>query len=100
MSDDARSDKVLQHAMSRSQQPRGGVPGPVSSKGNTLAPAPAAAPSPVNVFVVYDQGFNSVSSQIDDLRFRYVGVSPNITKYQGMTARRDQMDSVSSGFKW
>jgi hypothetical protein len=96
---DSRDNAVIRGAMARAQQHSAGpARGPVNSRGST-ASVVGSSPATVNVNVVFDQPFGATSSQIDDLRFTYVGVSPDITRYQGMASRRDNMASVSS-FRW
>lgn len=88
-----RDDAGLRQFASRARQPK------------VIAGAPTAAqvgthnPSPVNVFIVYDSGFGNSLNQIDDNRFRHMGLSPVISSRSESNARRIQHDSVGSGFQ-
>jgi hypothetical protein len=82
-----RDDAALRHFRSRSQQPK------------ILSSAPSAN-TPVNVFVVFDQGFGSVSDQVDTTRFKYTGTSPQLSRYEGMSNRRTITDSMKHAFEW
>lgn len=70
MADDARSEANLRHFRARAKQPN------VWDR---------VGHSPVQVFVVYDQGF---ANQIDDMRFKYIGTSPQYSRYEGMKTKR------------
>ncbi len=45
--------------------------------------------NPVQVFLVFDQGFGSQMDQLDETRFKYTGTSPQVSRYGGMCARRN-----------
>jgi len=88
-----RDDSNLKHYQSRSRQPK-------------LLASPSTANhalnrSPVNVFLVFDQSFGSISDQVDDTRFKYMGTSP-ATRYEGLGNRvnhgamRDSFQAYSS----
>lgn len=74
--DDLRDDKNLRHFRSRSQQ---------------LNKQQFPVPVPSQVFVVYDQGFNS---QIDDTRFKYMGTSVQQSQESMHNARRQKQDMM------
>lgn len=71
-SDSYRDDINIRHFKSRSQQPK------------VLAAAPVAESSlktpNLNVFVVYDHSWDNDITQMDDMRFRYMGTSPHCRK--------------------
>jgi hypothetical protein len=88
-----RDDGVLRHFVSRAQQPRTLAAGSRVESGATSAP-------PVQVNIILDQGFGSVSDQIDDTRFRYMGTAAPISKYETMCGRRTQHGCMASTFDW
>lgn len=91
--DEQRNDATLRHFSSRSQQPKVLAAGP-STGSNGLAPPP------VNVFVVFDQGFGTVSDQIDDNRFKHIGTNPQLSYYNKTNGRRLNHEVMKEGFKW
>jgi hypothetical protein len=80
MSDERDIDN-LRHFASRSQQPKVLVSSKRMSIGNT-------PPAPVQISIIYDNGWGGVTDQIDGTRFKYTGTSPGVSKYENMTARR------------
>lgn len=94
MTDDYRSDNNIRHFVSRSQQP----------KILAISPQGSADPSkfavPVNNSVVYDQGFGGHSAEIDDLRFKYMGVSPKYSQYETMDSRRTGQNNMHHSFNY
>lgn len=92
--EEKRDDANLKQFKSRAQQPK------VLAGGPGAMAAAQGVPSPVNVFIVFDQGFGSTTDQIDDTRFKYVGTSPSITYYEGMCSRRNTQECMRSGFHW
>ncbi len=87
-----RDDANLKHFVARAQQPR------VLAAGRGQNPSPSAPP--VQVYVIFDQGFGSVSDQVDDTRFRYMGTSAPVSKYETMCGRRTQHGCYAETFKW
>jgi hypothetical protein len=83
-----RDDKNLRHFVARAQQPK------------KLAAGNHGPTPPVQVNIVLDQGFGSVSDQIDDTRFRYMGTGAPISKYESMCGRRTQHACNNSVFEW
>ena len=94
MTDDYRSDNNIRHFVSRSQQPKILA---ISPQGNVSAYEYAV---PVNTSVVYDQGFGGHSAEIDDLRFKYMGVSPKYSQYENMDCRRTGQENMNSSFNY
>lgn len=82
-----RDDANLHHFKSRSCQPK------------TLASTNMSTPTnPMNVYVIFDSGFGSESTQIDDNRFKYMGTSPAATTPEKMSTRRIIHSCMNSGF--
>lgn len=94
MADESRNDSNIRHFISRSQQPKvlAGGPGAVA--------AATHGTSPVNVFIVFDQGFGGVSDQIDDTRFKYIGTTPQVSRYEAMCNRRMGQSCMQNSFRW
>ena len=90
--DERRNDATLRHFQSRSQQPKLLAGGPIAVTGIPTAP--------VNVFVVYDQGFGSVTDQIDDTRFKYMGTNPQVSRFEKMSGRRLNQATMRESFNW
>lgn len=88
-----RDDANMKHFASRAQRPK------VLAGGPAAAVAANEGVSPVNVFIVFDQGFGHATDQIDDTRFRYVGTSPQVSQYEGMCGRRNCHESMKAGFR-
>lgn len=88
-----RDDTSIRHFAARTKRPKVVANGPVAEV------AERHGIVPVNIFIMHDQGFGTVSDQVDDTRFRYIGTSPTVTKYAGMRHRRDQHEAMSSAFK-
>jgi hypothetical protein len=88
-----RDDATLRHFASRAKQPRVLAAGSRAESGSPSAP-------PVQVYVIFDQGFGSTADQVDDTRFRYMGTSAPVSKYETMCGRRTQHDCVAEVFKW
>lgn len=88
-----RDDAHLKQFVSRAKQPRVLAAGARAESGSS-------APSPVQVYVVFDQGFGSASDQVDDTRFRYMGTSAPVSKYETMCGRRTQHSCMNEAFKW
>ncbi len=88
-----RDDASLKHFVARAQQPRVLAAG---SRAESGSPSPA----PVQVYVIFDQGFGSNADQVDDTRFRYMGTSAPISKYETMCGRRTQHGCMSEVFQW
>jgi len=80
-SDDSRNDANLRQFASRAKQPKVLASNPKVQSG-------VVSTAPVQVFVVFDQGFGSISDQIDDTRFSYTGTSSQISQYERACARR------------
>lgn len=80
-SDDSRNDANLRQFSARARQPKVLASNPKIQSG-------AVAPTPVQVFLVFDQGFGSISDQIDDSRFNYTGTSSQISQYERACSRR------------
>ncbi len=70
-----RDDSNLRQFNSRSKQPK------------LLSGGPANQ-SPVNVYIIYDQGFGGISDQVEGVKFKYMGVSQGQTQYESMTAKK------------
>jgi hypothetical protein len=87
-----RDDANLKHFVARAKQPRILAAG---REQNSSTSAP-----PVQVFVIFDQGFGSTADQVDDTRFRYMGTSAPVSKYETMCGRRTQHGCMSEVFKW
>lgn len=77
-----RDDANLKQFKSRSQQPKLLSAGPGTPQSTTN---PAA---PVNIYLVFDSNWGSVTDQVDATRFRYMGTSPSFTPYETMCSRR------------
>jgi hypothetical protein len=88
-----RDEKHLRQFVSRAKQPRILAAGQRAESGSPSAP-------PVQVYIVFDQGFGSYSDQIDDTRFRYMGTSAQVSKYETMCGRRTVHGCLAEGFKW
>lgn len=88
-----RDDKNLRHFVSRARQPRNLAAGKFADSG-------ATATTPVQVNIILDQGFGSVSDQIDDNRFRYMGTASPVSRYESMCGRRTKHDCMASTFDW
>lgn len=88
-----RDDSHLRQFVSRAKQPK------VLAAGS-FAESAHPATAPVQVYVIFDQGFGSTTDQIDDTRFRYMGTSAPISKYETMCGRRTQHGCMSEVFKW
>lgn len=71
--DESRNNKNIRHFTSRAKQPK------VVAEGYVAKVASVHGIAPVNV--VFDQDFGSVSDQIDDTRFKYIGTSPQNSQY-------------------
>jgi hypothetical protein len=84
-----RDDKHLKQFKARAAQPK-------------VLAATDSIPSgsSTNVFIVFDQGFGSVSDEIDDTRFRYMGSAAPLSQYETMCGRRTQFGCAESVFKW
>lgn len=87
-----RDDANLRQFKSRSQQPKITAVGP-ANRPSSIAP-------PVSVYIVFDQGFGSVADQIDDTRFKYVGTTPGLTRYESMCSRRAKQNCMRSSFQF
>ncbi len=94
MSAQDRDDANLKQFKSRSQQPK------LLVAGATNGVSSMSTPTPVTVNIIFDQGFGSISDQIDDTRFNYVGTSPAMTQYEGMCSRKTGQNCMRSGFTW
>jgi|TARA_R110002153_G_scaffold273997_3_gene446394 hypothetical protein len=82
-----RDDAALKHYASRSQQPK------------VLAAKGAVAPPPsTNINITFDQGFGSISDEISDTRFRYMGVAAPISQYDRMYGQRTKFGCMDEGF--
>ncbi len=83
-----RDDANLKHFRSRAQQTK-------------VQPSsvPAEAPSPVNITLVFDSGFGSISDELEATKFRYMGVSPTMSQYNMSCARR-QCQGAMKEFKY
>lgn len=88
-----RDDASLKHFAARAKQPRVLAAVERVDSGRTAA-------APVQVFVIFDQGFGSTSDQVDDTRFRYMGTSAPVSKYETMCGRRTQHGCMAETFKW
>ncbi len=87
--EDIRDEKNLKHFQARSQQPK------------LLAGNPDMYnQTPVNVFIVFDQGFGGVGNQIDDTRFNYMGVAPKFSPTEKMHGNRMKYGSLTPAFSW
>lgn len=82
MSDDSRSDANLRQFKSRAQQPKVLGNAPVMSNGQ---PEP---PSMINFYVSYDSPRSSTADEIEALRFRYTGTSPQVSTMNNFGRRR------------
>ncbi len=83
-----RDDTNLKHFRSRAKQTQ-----------TTVNDVPVDKPSPVNVTLVFDSGFGSVSDEIESTKFQYMGVSPTMSQYNISCARRQCQNSLT-GFKY
>lgn len=68
-----RDDANMAHFKSRSQQPKRVAPPHLSG--------PQYHVKEAWVHVIQDAPMGSVSDQIDDVRFRYTGTSPGLSRY-------------------
>jgi len=93
MSDD-RDSANIRHFASRSKQPKLLAGGPAVSVASTQGV------TPVNVFVVFDQGFGSVSDQIDDTRFKYMGTNAQVSRYETMHGKKLGYETMRDSFKY
>lgn len=87
-----RDDSNLKHFVSRAKQPKALAAGEKASQG--------MATTPVQVFVVLDQGFGSSSDQISDMRFRYQGTAAPMSQYETMCGRRTHQGCMKESFNW
>lgn len=85
---EGRDDAALSHTRARAAQPKLLVAAPVAS-------AMTANPPVTNIYLQFDQGFGSVSDQIEGTRFNYVGTSPQISMYEKMRSNRTSMNPAS-----
>ena len=90
---DSRDDANLRQFTARARQPKVLASSPKIQSGSIT-------PTPVQVFVVFDQGFGSVSDQIDDNRFKYMGTSSQISQYERACARRTAQGCMSANEEW
>ncbi len=94
---DRRDDANIRHFRSRSQQPK------ILTGGGSMD-LPDTVPSPVNVTVVFDSDFSSVSDDMESLKFRYIGVPQysqySLGPYNGYCANRNKYESMKSGFQY
>lgn len=81
-----RDDANLKHFESRSKQAKGPA---------HMQPAQAT----VNVNLMFDSGFGTVSDQVETSRFRYQGAVGSVSTPQAMNHRRVQHDSMSA-YNW
>lgn len=81
MADESRNNANIRHFVSRSKQPK------ILAGGPGAATAAKYGTAPVNVFIVFDQGFGGISNEIDDTRFKYLGTTPQISRYESMCGR-------------
>lgn len=88
---EGRDDAALAHTRSRAAQPKLLVAAPIAS---SLAHGPPST----NIYLQFDQGFGSVSDQIEGTRFNYIGTSPQISMYEKMRANRTSMNPASYTF--
>jgi len=79
--DEHRNDVAMGHFRSRSQRPKMLGGGPHFQSVTSVAP-------PLRGYVVFDQGFGSVGDEIDDVRYNYIGTSPQLSRYETMDAKR------------
>lgn len=91
---DSRDDANIKHFAARAKQPK------VLAGGPAAASAAVQGTTPVNVFIVFDQGFGGISDQMDATRFKYTGTSPQLSQYEMMNGRRIIQNSVGSTFKY
>jgi hypothetical protein len=94
MADESRNDANLRQFRSRAQQPKVLRAGPATPAATTN-PAP-----PVNIYIVHDMNWGSVSDQLDATRFKYTGTSPSITPYESMCSRRQVQTCMNNSFQW
>lgn len=85
-----RDDANLRHFTSRSAQPKIGTPGAANRQSST---------APVNIYVVYDNPFDSFGDRNDNLRFKYMGTSPMVSQYEGMNTKRLISEVMGSAFE-
>lgn len=85
---EGRDDAALTHTRARAAQPKLLVSAPVASAMTSKAPV-------TNVYVQFDQGFGSVSDQIEGTKFNYIGTSPQLNMYEKMRANRTSMNPAS-----
>ncbi len=88
---DNRDEENLKHFKARAQQAKVPV--------DNAPPRGEASPSPVNITLVFDSNFGSVSDEMEGARFRYMGVSPTVSMYNRTCARR-LGQQVMSSFKY
>ena len=81
-----RDDSNLVHFKSRSKQPR--------SIGN-VSPS---APGPTQY--EHDQSFGSTMSDMNPLKFNYIGTDPQLTLTDKMSGRRTTQYAMGDGFRW
>jgi len=84
-----RDDAALKQFNSRSKQPKVLVPHGAST-----------TPAPTQIFIQFDQGFGSVSDQIDDSRFRYMGSAAPLSQYSTMCSKRTRQGCMGEAFNW
>ncbi len=88
-----RDDANIKHFKSRSQQPK------LLTGGGHIDADQAASPT-VHIMFACDSEFGHMSDEIESLRFRYMGVPPDITTYNKCCARRANQAFMASSFKY
>jgi hypothetical protein len=88
-----RDSANIRHFKSRSQQPK------ILTGGGSVN-LPDAVPSPVNVAIVFDSDFSSVTDDMESTKFRYIGVPSYYAGGTSYCATRNKYESMRSGFQY
>ncbi len=90
---DSRDSATFKHFKSRAQQPK-----VLTGDGSLYQPNSPA--SPVNIAIVFDTPFSSVSDDLESLQFRYIGVPQLVGPYNGYCAKKNKYESMKSAFQY
>lgn len=80
---DARNEQHMRHFQTRAAQPRSRVQGAARPPSQLQIPAP----SNVTINIQVDHS-GSTADQIDNVKYRYVGLSPQYSRTEAMCSRR------------
>jgi len=92
MSYERHSEESLRHFSSRTRQPKVLVGGPSQQK------LMNGGLTPLSHMVSYDQGFGNSITQIDDVNFRYIGTTPQLSNVERLSSRRLGQACMEDGF--